>query len=97
MKASTPKKRMGRPPTGRMHQTALALPKQLLDGLDKLARQQGVTRGVEHASLVRSEELVEHLAVPAQRLHRSLFILTHHAAVTEDIGHQDRCQTPFDR
>jgi metal-responsive CopG/Arc/MetJ family transcriptional regulator len=28
-----------------MHQTALALPKQLLDGLDKLARQQGVTRG----------------------------------------------------
>jgi hypothetical protein len=45
MKTSTPKKRMGRPPTGRMHQTALALPKQLLDGLDKLARQQGVTRG----------------------------------------------------
>jgi hypothetical protein len=28
-----------------MHQTALALPKQLLDGFDKLARQQGVTRG----------------------------------------------------
>ena len=36
---------MGRPPTGRMHQTALPLPKQLLDGFDKLARQQGVTRG----------------------------------------------------
>ena len=44
MKPSITKKRVGRPATGRMSQTALKLPKQLLDGVDKLAQQQGVTR-----------------------------------------------------
>jgi metal-responsive CopG/Arc/MetJ family transcriptional regulator len=45
MKTSSAKKRMGRPPTGRMPQTVLSLPKQLLDGIDKLAREQKLSRG----------------------------------------------------
>jgi metal-responsive CopG/Arc/MetJ family transcriptional regulator len=60
---SKTKKRMGRPPTGRMPQTVLKLPRQTLDGIDKLATEQKVTR----AEIMR-QLLAE--ALEARRKHR---------------------------
>jgi metal-responsive CopG/Arc/MetJ family transcriptional regulator len=45
MKASMAKKRVGRPRTGKMPQTGIKLPTQLLNRIDKLAREQKLSRG----------------------------------------------------
>jgi len=44
MKKASAKKRMGRPPTGRTPIVTMALPKQTIDALNKLARQEETTR-----------------------------------------------------
>jgi predicted transcriptional regulator len=44
MRKSTPKKRIGRPPTGRSPTATIALPKQLMDSIDKLARDEKLSR-----------------------------------------------------
>jgi hypothetical protein len=44
MARSSPKKRMGRPPTGQSPQVQIRLPKQLLSTIDKLAREQATSR-----------------------------------------------------
>jgi metal-responsive CopG/Arc/MetJ family transcriptional regulator len=52
MKKSTAKKRMGRPPTGRTPLVSMALPKQTLDTIDKLARQHNTTRSTIMRQLI---------------------------------------------
>jgi metal-responsive CopG/Arc/MetJ family transcriptional regulator len=44
MRKSTPKKRIGRPPTGRSPTATIALPRQLMDTVDKLAHEQKLSR-----------------------------------------------------
>ena len=44
MRKSTHKKWIGRPPTGRSPTATIALPRQLMDTVDKLAREQKVSR-----------------------------------------------------
>jgi hypothetical protein len=45
MRTSTPKRRVGRPRTGKMPQTALKLPDQLLKRIDKIAHEKKLSRG----------------------------------------------------
>jgi metal-responsive CopG/Arc/MetJ family transcriptional regulator len=44
MRKSTPKKRIGRPPTGRSPTATIALPRRLMDIVDKLAHEQKLSR-----------------------------------------------------
>jgi metal-responsive CopG/Arc/MetJ family transcriptional regulator len=44
MKKSSEKKRVGRPPTGRTPYVTITITKQLLEAVDKLAREQKATR-----------------------------------------------------
>ena len=60
-------------------------------------RENRVARGIEHASPVGLQQLVEYFPMSAQGLYGAFLVFTHHAAVTEYIGHQDRRQATFDR
>jgi metal-responsive CopG/Arc/MetJ family transcriptional regulator len=44
MRKSIPKKQVGRPRTGRSPTATIALPRQLMDTVDKLAREQKLSR-----------------------------------------------------
>jgi len=56
-----------------------------------------VARGVEDTAPVLGEQLIEDLTMSAQNFDSALLGLTHHAAITDDVGHHDRRQPPLKR
>src|SRR5262249_32136075 len=56
-----------------------------------------VACGVERAAPVRLQELVEDFAMTPKDLDGTLLVFTHHPAVSEYVGHEDRREPAFDR
>jgi hypothetical protein len=53
--------------------------------------------GVEYPTSMHLEHLVEDFAMAAQDLDRALLVFSHHLAVADDIGHEDRCEPALER
>jgi hypothetical protein len=58
--------------------------------------QQIIARRIYHSSVVLLDQGCHEGTIGSQRMDRSDLIVTHEAAVTFDIGTQDRCEFPFD-